>query len=551
MLLSISKISKSLGGHQILDNASFSLERGEHTGLVGANGVGKTTLLKIIAGEIEADSGEVTVEADMEIGYLPQILSQVSTRTIAEVIRDAQGDLQALRNRLAQLEDIMGQKSGEDLSAVMEEYGEVTERFERLGGYQADHRLESVLSGLQLDYIPRERVISSLSGGEKARIAIAALLLRSPELLLLDEPTNHLDFKSLEWLEGYLTSNRGAILLVSHDREFLNRTVHSIVEIEEHTRNAVVYPGDYDAFVHLKRAGRTRWETTFESQQEEIKELKRMIKGRARQVGHGRPAPDRDKITHKFFGERVQRTVARNVSAAEEKLRQLESSLIPKPPEALQINPDFKPGRFHGKIPLTVSHLYKSYGDRPILTNVSFVLREDSRVVLTGPNGTGKSSLLRILVGIDQAYTGTIKMPSSVKVGYLDQEQETLDGSKTLFEAYSQNLTGDREELKAMLLRTGFFRYQEFQTPVNSLSVGQKRKLQIARLIANQGNLLLLDEPTNHVSFDVLEEFEDALIGFKGPVLAVSHDRRFTRRFAKEIWELKNGQLEELPRLHV
>ena len=211
----------------------------------------------------------------------------------------------------------------------------------------------------------------------------------------------------------------------------------------------------------------------------------------------------------------------------------------------MQINPDFEPRRLQGRIPLTASHLFKSFDRHRILDDVTFVLREDSRVVLTGPNGIGKSTLLRVLAGVDSADRGQVITPSSVRIGYLDQEQETLDISKTLFEAYSQNLTGDREEIKASLLRTGFFTYAEFQKRVDSLSVGQKRKLQIAKLMADRGNLLLLDEPTNHISFDVLEEFENALLNFQGPVLAVSHDRRFIRRFAKEIWVLSKGKLAE------
>jgi macrolide transport system ATP-binding/permease protein len=544
MLLSVSNISKSLGGHHILNGVSFQMNMGQHTGLVGANGVGKSTLLKIITNTLEADRGEITIQTGVDVGYLPQVLSHVSEKSIAEVIDESQGDLQVLRDRLAKLEEALSQPADNDLSSVMDEYGELVERFERLGGYDAEHRVESVLSGLKLDYIDTNRRISSLSGGEKARVAIAALLISSPELLLLDEPTNHLDLSSLEWLETYLTSHRGGLLLVSHDRELLNRTVNSIVEIEEHSRASVTYAGNYDSFVQLKNAARAKWEIAFELQQEEMKELKRIIRGRARHVGHNRPAPDRDKITHKFFGERVQRTVSRNIRAAEEKLQQLEATLITKPPEKMRINSDLRPERLQGRAPLTAANLIKSFGEIDILNDVSFMLREDSRIVLTGPNGAGKTTLLRVLAGLDRVENGDVFIAPTVKIGYLDQEQETLDLSKSLVDAYAQNLSGDREEIKVRLLRTGFFTYSEFQKPVAALSVGQKRKLQIAKLVAERGNLLLLDEPTNHISFDVLEEFENALLSFRGPVLAVSHDRRFIRLFAKEIWVLNQGKIE-------
>jgi macrolide transport system ATP-binding/permease protein len=474
---------------------------------------------------------------------LPQVISSLSAKTIDDLIFESQGDLRELEEHLRHLENSMGKVTGDELTFVMAEYTEAVERYERRGGYEIGYRLDSVLTGLSVNHIPRNRAINTLSGGEKARVGIAALLLKSPDLLILDEPTNHLDFRSMEWLEYYLKEHRGAFLVVSHDREFLNRTVSLIIEIVEHKRESRVYHGDYDAFLESKRSERKKREADFERQQEEIKELKQTIRTRARQVGHNRPAPDRDKITHKFFGERVQKTVSRNVNAAEERLRQIYAALIPKPPEELRINPDFNPQDLKGRVPLTASHINKMFGHQNVLNDISFMLSADSRIVIMGPNGSGKSTLLKILAGLVRPDSGDVLTAPSVRIGYLDQEQETLNLNKSVYETYAEGMSGDREEIKASLLRFGFFTYEEFSRPVEALSTGQKRKLQIAILIAERGNLLLLDEPTNHISFEVIEEFENALMTFAGPVLAASHDRRFIKRFAGEIWALRDGRL--------
>jgi macrolide transport system ATP-binding/permease protein len=544
MLLSVSGISKSYGPLRVLNSVSFVLNGGERAGLVGPNGVGKTTLLRIILGQVEPDTGTATIPHGIEIGYLPQVISDFSGETIDDLIHESMGALRMLETRLRTLEKEMSQISDEgELQPILAEYTELSEKFERRGGYEIDYKIDMVLDGLELSYLPRSRRVATLSGGEKARVGLAELLLRSPELLLLDEPTNHLDFFALEWLEAYLQKQRAALLLVSHEREFLNRTVSSILEIAEHSREVKQYHGNYDAYIENKAIERKNWEEAYYSQREEIKHLKQVIQGKARQVGHNRPAPDRDKITHKFFGERVQKTISRNVSAAEEKLRRLQTSLIPEPPEEIQINPDFDPKALRGRFPLIASELHKSFGGRPVLEHISLTLRVDSRVVLLGPNGAGKSTLLKILAGLETPDQGSVSLAPTVSIGYLDQEQETLDPTKTAFQVCSEGLIRDKEELKAELLHYGLFTYEELIKSIGELSVGQKRKVQIARLIVQRANLMLLDEPTNHVSFDVLEQFERALMAFQGATIAVSHDRRFIERFASEVWELRNGKL--------
>ncbi len=547
MYLSISNLSKFYGERQVLKDVSLMLYAGDHVGLVGANGAGKSTLIKILVGEVSADSGQITRMNDLEIGYLPQTLNDAADKTMDALIQESLGSLHALEARLRDLERQMTQE-GADLDAVMSAYAETTERFERRGGYEIKHRLEIVLSGLEVADIDRTRRVATLSGGEKTRVCLAALLLRSPDLLLLDEPTNHLDFAALEWLEGYLAGYKGGLLVVSHDRHFLNQTVTSILEVDEHSGEVRQYTGNYDGYAALKALERVKWIEDYAAQQEEIVELRRVIKGKARQVAHNRPPRDGDKFIKNFKRERVETAIARNVASAEERLRRIEADPIPEPPDRLMINPDFDPRTLNSASPLTASRIGKRYGAHTILDDVSFALSAQSRVVIVGPNGAGKTTLLRILAGLSTADEGEVIKAGSVGIGYLDQEQETLDNENaTLFEFYRQGLTGHFEELKAALLRYHLFTWPDLMKPVRTLSIGQKRKLQIARLIATGANLLLLDEPTNHISFDVLEEFEQALIDFPGPVLAVSHDRRFIQRFADEVWEVREGRLIRYP----
>ena len=544
MLLSVEQISKSYGDNQVLNHVGFTLSPGQKLGLVGANGVGKSTLLKIVVGEIEPDSGKVTLASGARLGYLPQVLSDADTMTVDELIMASLAELLQLESRLRELEVSMAGANG-NLDALLVDYGVVSEQFERRGGYDLEYRRQTILSGLQIDHINRQRAVGTLSGGEKSRVGLAALLLQEPDLLLLDEPTNHLDFRALAWLEGYLASFRGGLLAVSHDRHFLNQTVSAIVEIDEHSKESELYNGNYDFYAQVKAQARVKWEESYWAQQEEIWELRKVIKLKARQVGHGNRAPrDNDKFVVYFKSQRVDDAVARNVRAAEEKLRRIEEDPIPKPPRPLEINPTFDPAALVSRTPLSASNLHKRYGQQVILDGVSLTVDATSRVVIVGPNGAGKSTLLRVLAGHEQPDQGSVTVAPSVVLGYLDQEQQTLDPHQNVYESFRAGRIGEFEEFKAELLGYALFTYPELGKRVGALSVGQKRKLQLASLLAERANLLLLDEPTNHISLDVLEQFEQALSNFAGPVIAISHDRRFIQRFAHEIWELADGKLK-------
>jgi len=544
-MLSIADVSKSYGVQPVLNQVSFTLNDGDRVGLVGANGVGKSTLLKIIVGEIEADQARIAVPRGMDIGYLPQTINALQGQTVDSLIAGALQMLHDTEQRLRDLELAMSTASSEALAEIMDEYAHATEQFERLGGYDIEHRIVMVLNGLRVGQIDRTRQMNTLSGGEKSRVGLAMLLLRAPTILLLDEPTNHLDVMSLQWLESYLSTYHGAMFIVSHDRQFLNQTVTAIVEIDEYTRQAKRYTGDYDAYLAAKALERRTWLEKYEAQQEELKALRYEVKHGAHQVAKFNPNGKQggDKFAKGFFKGRADAAVSRRVQNAEERLRRIEADPIPEPPEPLMFDPDFDPRALESHTPLIASQITKVYGERIVLDHVSLVVGSHTRIALVGPNGAGKSTLLRILAGQDRADEGTVTVSPQARLGVLDQENEGIEGNLSLLDLYRDGLSDPEQVLITRLIACGFFRYEEIRRPVRVLSSGQKRKLQIARLIAVRANVLLLDEPTNFISFDVLEAFESAIRTFPGPVVAASHDRRFLQAFNGEIWELREGKL--------
>jgi macrolide transport system ATP-binding/permease protein len=546
MCLSIQQISKSYGPHVILADVSLTLAHGQRVGLVGANGVGKSTLLKIVIGEIVPDGGSVTLMPGRTLGYIAQAIELASDETLQALIDRAQARLLALEVRMRALESRMADADGGDLLDLMAEYGDVTDAFERGGGYEMESRVDAVLGGLGVGGIERARSFATLSGGEKSRVGLALLLLESPDVLLLDEPANHLDFTALAWLEGYLRAYRGAVLIVSHDRQFLNNTVDAIIEIDEHTHEARRYTGSYDAYAQAKALERRRWEVDYAVQQEEIRTLRLEVAVTARRNDRFRAATDGDKFEVYKREQTHHATVARRVRSAEEKLSRILDNPIERPPEPLRFQAALDPRLFGGRFPVSVDGVSQAYDGRVILDDVSFSLAGGQRVVLVGPNGAGKSTLLKIIAGWLSPDAGGTSLHPAAVIGYLDQEDDGLPQTATLFEAFRAGLDTPDQQLKSQLITMGLFRYDEFDKPVRGLSKGQQHKLQIARLIAMHANVLILDEPTNFVSFDVLEGFEQALRGFEGVIIAASHDRRFIQQFADsggDIWTIDGGRL--------
>src|SRR6266516_2431123 len=503
-MLAVRHLSKSYGAITVLEDISFVVNSNDRAGIVGSNGVGKTTLLTILIDRESIDSGSFSFDPLTEVGYLPQTTPEFSGHTMQDLILESVGNLRQLEERMRMLEAAMSIAKDDQVGVLMDEYEQAATKFQDRGGYELDYRIDTILDGLRISYLPRDREVQTLSGGEKARVGLATLLLRSPDLLLLDEPTNHLDFASLDWLESYLAHYKGAILLVSHDRQFLNRAVNQIFEIDEHSHHLKKYEGNYDAYMFAKAAERAKWEEDYERQQEEIKALRKRMRETARNVTHNRPPTDNDKTAYNFFGGRVQNTISRGVRAAEEQLRRIEADPIPRPPKLMQVTSYFKVEPLHSEVVIRATQLTKCWDETCVLNDVNFIVASGARVLLFGPNGAGKTTLLKIIMGIEKP---------------------------------------DEGEVVGRLIGYGLFRLEDMQKKVGQLSIGQRRKLEIARLMAEGPNVLLLDERTNYISLDVLQAFEAAIVTFPGPVIAVSHDRWFIQRFGGKIWELVNGKI--------
>lgn len=545
MLLTVRNITKSYGAINVLQDLSFLINAHERVGIVGPNGVGKTTLLRLLVNQEEADTGTVTYGPSVEYGYLPQTTPRFHGHTIEDLILAAVGDLRQLEERMHQLEKEMANAQGDQLPALLDEYATVSTRFQERGGYEIDYKIDAVLQGLRIAYLERTRAVESLSGGEKARLGLATLLLRSPGVLLLDEPTNHLDVASMEWLETYLNNYPGAALMVSHDRQFLNQAVNRIFEIDEYTHQLKLYEGNYDAYVAAKAAERVRWEEEYQRQQEEIQDLRKRIKDakRAAVRSQHQPARDNDKMARHFFEENVQRNSSSKLHAAEVLLERIEANPIPKPPEILRVNSQFTAEELQSQEIIRLEHLSKHFGNRYVLKDVSAIVRPHARIMLIGPNGAGKTTLLRLIMGLDQPDSGEVHVAGRARPGYLPQDPFFADLEKTVIETYRYGQVGYEGEFIGRLLGYGLFRLEDMEKQVGQLSIGQRRKLEIACLMANKPNVLLLDEPTNYISLDVLEALEAAILNFPGPVIAVSHDRWFIQRFGGELWELGEGRL--------
>lgn len=545
MLVTARNLAKSYGAIRVLSDISFVINAHDRVGIVGPNGVGKSTLLRLLTGQEETDSGTCSYAPAVTYGYLPQATPEFAGSTIDDLIQESVGNLRQLEQRMRQLESLMSNASEEQLPALLEEYSIVSTQFQERGGYELDYQIERVMAGLQLDYLPRTRIVQTLSGGEKARVGLAALLLRSPDVLLLDEPTNHLDFASMEWLESYLSTYHGAALVVSHDRQFLNHAVNQIFEIDEHKHQLRCYSGNYDAYVQIKAAERAKWKEEYELQQEEIQELRkrvRELRQRASRTNFG-PPRDNDKSAAYGHAQKAQNAASSKLHDVEMRLERIEADPIPKPPEPMQVNSHFNVEGIQSQVAISLSQVSKRFGQRVLFHDVNLTIGTNTRLLLTGPNGADKTTLFKLIQGLVTPDEGEVRIAQSARVGYLPQDP-ALNPEKTVIETYRYDQIGYESEFIGRLIGYGLFRLEDMNKKVGQLSLGQQRKLEIARLMAWSPNVLLLDEPTNYISLDVLESFEASILAFPGPVIAISHDRWFIQRFAGEIWELRDGQLQ-------
>ncbi|MBL8096887.1 MAG: ABC-F family ATP-binding cassette domain-containing protein, partial [Anaerolineales bacterium] len=549
-LIELHGISLAYGPLVVLDAVNWVITRGARIGLIGENGAGKTTLARILLGQLEPDSGLRRPTPGLTLGHLPQAPEfsgpgPGQALTVRSYLANAAGDLDRLRGELAELEDDLAQPSrtAEQRADLLARYGATQALFAARGGYDGEHRLDEVRIGLGLAQVAPDRAPHTLSGGEQTRLVLAGLLLRAPDLLVLDEPTNHLDQAALDWLAAHLSRYSGAVVLISHNRRFLNRTVNAIAELSAVSRGLTQYLGNYDAYrVARARADADR-QAAFEQQQAEMKELHQLIKHKQHSAGSGRGSKDVDKFAKGFFRGRNEVRQGHEIRKAKRRLQDLTDHALERPTRRWQINPTLVQPDVISQDVIQFEGVHKAYGPRTVLAGVSGLVHGGERVVLLGPNGSGKTTLIRVLLGMEAADAGRVRLAAGVRVGFLDQLLATLELTQTVLEAFSQGLIGTEPELRARLHRYGLFADDEAHQPVGTLSLGQRRKLQIARLVATEPTLLVLDEPTNHLDLASVEQFETALCGFQGTVLAITHDATFAEHVATRLWRLKDGQL--------
>ena len=515
---------RTLGTRRVLDGVSLTAAPGHRIGLIGENGTGKTTLLRLLAGLDEPDGGDVTRPPDL--GFLHQEMPFDPASTIAgvldEALREAREDLAALDRLTAALARTPEPACG----ALLAEYGDRLDHAQAIDAWDADRRAETVLNGLGLGALPRGRTLGSISGGQRSRLGLAALLIRRPAALLLDEPTNHLDDDAAAFLAEQLRGLPGVVVLASHDRAFLDAVCTDLIDLDPAVAGSARYGGNYTAYLAEKRAERERWQRRFAEEQEELAGLRRAVAVTARQVAPGRPPRDHEKMGYDHAGGRVQSQISRRVRNAARRLAELEHAQVRKPPEPLRLRATALAAGATGGILVSLRHL--RVPGRLALDHLE--VSTTDRLLVTGANGTGKSTLLAVLAG-RLAAGGQAHRRRGLRTGLLAQDTVFERPDRTALETYERAVGAERAE-SVPLRSLGLLAARDAARPVGELSVGQRRRLALALLIADPPDLLLLDEPTNHLSPRLCDELEEAL-GVAGPgaVVVASHDRWLRARW--------------------
>lgn len=518
MILSCNHISKSYGVETILNDCSFFINDNEKAAIVGNNGAGKSTIMKIIMGELSLDDGNVIIGKDKTIGYLAQYQDLGSDTTIYEEVKSVKQNLIDMEQKLLEYEKEMAKVSGDELSKLIETYTNLEHRFQLLNGYSYKSEIEGVIKGLGFTENDFNKSVGNLSGGQKTRVALCKLLLEKPDIIMLDEPTNHLDLNSIKWLETYLLNYNGAVLIIAHDRYFLDKIVSKVIEIENH--KAHVYSGNYSDFAVKKQELRVATMNAYLKQQSEIKHQEEVI------------AKLRSYKQEKFY------------KRAESREKQLEKMDLIEKPEELKNNMTIKlePDIVSGNDVLSVENLEKSYNTL-LFKNISFEIKRGEHVAIIGDNGTGKTTILKIINGLVDADSGMIKLGTNVHIGYYDQEQHNLTDENTLFEEIANSYPNMTNTKIRNTLAAFMFTGEDVFKRVSDLSGGEKGRLSLAKLMLSEANLIILDEPTNHLDMASKEILENAINNYTGTVLYVSHDRYFINQTASRILELTNTKL--------
>lgn len=510
----VQKLAKSFGVHTVFRNVSFELHRGERIGLIGANGVGKSTLLKCLMRQEEYDAGAFVISEGETIGYLQQNITFDTAVTLRQTIADAWQDVLRCEMQLKETEQAMQHKP--DSQELMNRYSRLQERFEWLGGYEYEAMSRKIIHGLGFAEADMDRPVQSFSGGQKTRINLAKALVCRPDYLFLDEPTNHLDMEMLEWLESYLLSYGGGILIVSHDRYFLDRVTTGILEMENGT--VTKYKGNYSHYIQQREQRRKAMESAYEKQQEQIKETEEYIRK---------------------YKAGIKSKQARGRQSQLDRLERIEITS-----EGASLHFAFKPVEECGQKVLVLDDICGGYGDKQLFNHLSLLLRRGESAALIGPNGTGKTTLFQMIMGKKEFDKGHVTLGSRVHVGYFAQEHTELHGTWSVMEEIMNEFSYSEEDARAVL--GGFlFRGDDVYKRIDTLSGGEQARLALLKLFLHGPNFLILDEPTNHLDIPTREILEQALVDFGGTYLVVSHDRYFLDKIAGRMLVLENKKLKE------
>ena len=514
MILQCSHIDKSFVGETVLSDISFHINEQEKAAIVGVNGSGKSTLINIIMGQLSADSGDIILSKDTTVGYLAQNQEYASDRTILEEMQDAKPEVGILERKIASLSAQMNEASGKELEALIKQFDQAQHRFDQINGYAYQSELVGVLKGLGFENEDFDKKIASLSGGEKTRVALAKMLLTAPDLIILDEPTNHLDLNAIHWLEGYLAQYNGAVLIVAHDRYFLDKIVSKVIEIRQ--TKSRVYLGNYTEYTKKRQEILDSLQKQYLNQQAEIKHQEEVI-AKLKQFNREKSikrAESREKMLDKI--ERIDKPIEENT-----KMHLL-----------------FTPKIQSGNDVLTVKGLSKRFADHVLFENIDFEIKRGEHVAIIGDNGSGKTTILKMINDLLTPDSGTITLGTNVEIGYYDQEHHVLHMEKTLFEEIQDEYPNMTNTEIRNLLAAFLFTEDDVFKQIKSLSGGERGRVSLAKLMLSDANFLILDEPTNHLDIDSKAILENAINHFEGTVLYVSHDRYFINTTAHRILDL-------------
>ena len=517
MILSVSNITKSFGTDVILSEVSFHIEAGQKAAIVGINGAGKSTLLKIITGELAPDSGTVSIQKDATIGILTQTQNLTDANNIYDEVLSVKAYILALEENIRRLEHTLKNLEGEELEQALNRYSRMNAEFENANGYAIKSEVTGVLKGLGFTEDEFSKTVDTLSGGQKTRVALAKLLLSKPDIIMLDEPTNHLDMDAIRWLEGFLGAYKGAVILVAHDRYFLDKIVSKVIEIEN--TKATSYDGNYTEFSKKKKALRDALIKQYLNQQRDIKHQEAVI----------------EKLKSFNREKSIKRAESR-----EKQLAKVERIELPKELNA-EMDIRLEPNIESGNDVLTVRGLSKGFDGVTLFRDVDFEVKKGDKVAIIGANGTGKTTLMKILNGLLEPDTGSFKLGAKVYTGYYDQEHHVLNPENTVFEEIQETYPDMDNTRVRNVLAAFLFTGDDVFKLIRDLSGGEKGRVSLAKLMLSDANLLFLDEPTNHLDIISKEILEQAVSSYKGTVVYVSHDRYFINKTATKIMELRNN----------